>query len=68
MVQSGVPERVARGIYIRPKLNDYTGKTARANLITVMEVVAMSRGETIQVHGAETARRLGISTQMSGIS
>ncbi|MCK9801594.1 type IV toxin-antitoxin system AbiEi family antitoxin domain-containing protein [Pseudomonas sp. MAFF 302030] len=64
MVQSGVLERVARGIYMRPKLSKYTGKKVRANPITVMEAVARTRGETIQVHGVEAVRRLGISTQM----
>ncbi|WP_366302286.1 DUF6088 family protein [Pseudomonas atacamensis] len=64
MVQSGVLERVARGVYMRPKLSEYTGKKVRADPITVMKAVARSRGETIQVHGAEAARRLGISTQM----
>ncbi|MBP5089155.1 type IV toxin-antitoxin system AbiEi family antitoxin domain-containing protein [Pseudomonas chlororaphis] len=64
MVQSGVLERVARGIYMRPKLSEYTGKKVRANPIAVMEAVARTRGETIQVHGVEAARRLGISTQM----
>ncbi|AZC26655.1 DUF6088 family protein [Pseudomonas sessilinigenes] len=64
MVQSGLLERVTRGVYMRPKLSEYTGKKVRANPITVMEAVARARGETIQVHGAEAVRRLGISTQM----
>lgn len=64
MVQSGFLERVARGIYMRPKLSEYTGKKIRANPISVMEAVSRSRGETIQVHGVEAARRLGTSTQM----
>lgn len=64
MVQSGVLERVARGIYMRPKLSEYTGKNVRANPIKVMETVARARGEIIQIHGVEAARRLGISTQM----
>lgn len=64
MVQSGFLERVARGIYMRPKLSEYTGQKIRANPISVMEAVSRSRGETIQVHGVEAARRLGISTQM----
>jgi primase-polymerase (primpol)-like protein len=64
MVQSGVLERVTRGVYMRPKLSEHTGRKVRANPITVMEAVARTRGETIQIHGAEAARRLGISTQM----
>ncbi|MGL4317356.1 MAG: DUF6088 family protein [Pseudomonas sp.] len=64
MVLNGSLERVARGVYMRPKQSEYTGKKVRPSPITVMEVVAKARGETIQIHGAEAARRLGLSTQM----
>ncbi|UST68622.1 DUF6088 family protein [Pseudomonas moraviensis] len=64
MVLSGLLERVARGVYMRPKESEYTGKKVRANPIEVMEAVARARGEIIQVHGVEAARRLGLSTQM----
>jgi len=64
MVLSGFLERVARGVYMRPKISEYTGKKVRANPIAVMEAVIRARGETIQIHGAEAVRRLGLSTQM----
>ncbi|WP_277960904.1 DUF6088 family protein [Pseudomonas sp. RIT-To-2] len=64
MVIRGSLERVARGVYMRPKQSEYTGRKVRANPIQVMEAVARARGETIQVHGAEAVRRLGLSTQM----
>lgn len=64
MVLSGSLERVTRGVYMRPKQSEYTGKKVRANPIAVMETVAKARGETIQVHGVEAARRFGLSTQM----
>ncbi|TRZ59221.1 hypothetical protein DZA28_04385 [Pseudomonas alloputida] len=64
MVLSGFLERVARGVYMRPKVSEYTGRKVRANPISVMQVVIRARGETIQIHGAEAARRLGLSTQM----
>ncbi len=64
MVLSGSLERVARGVYMRPKQSEHTGKKVRANPIAVMQAVAKARGETIQVHGVEAARRLGLSTQM----
>ncbi|PWD02089.1 DUF6088 family protein [Pseudomonas amygdali] len=64
LVLSGSLERVARGVYMRPKQSEYTGKRVRANPIAVMEAVAKVKGETIQVHGAEAVRRLGLSTQM----
>lgn len=64
MVLSGVLERVARGVYMRPKHSQYTGRRVRANLLAVMEAVAKAKGEIIQIHGAEAVRRLGLSTQM----
>lgn len=64
MVFSGFLERVAHGVYMRPKENEYTGKQIRANPIAVMKAVARARDETIQIHGAEALRRLGLSTQM----
>lgn len=64
LVLGGSLERVARGVYMRPKQSEYTGRKMRANPITVMEAVARARGETIQIHGAEAVRRLGLSTQM----
>lgn len=64
MVLSGFLERVARGVYMRPKVSDYTGNKVRANPIAVMEAVVKAKGETIQIHGAEAVRRLGLSTQM----
>lgn len=64
MVLRGLLVRVARGVYMRPKLSEYTGRKVRANPIQVMEAIARARGETIQVHGAEAVRRFGLSTQM----
>lgn len=56
MTRSGLLERVARGIYMRPKISEYTGRDVRANPITVMETVAKASGETIQIHGVEAGR------------
>jgi len=64
MVLSGSLERVARGVYMRPKQSEYTGRKVRATPLAVMSAIARARGETIQVHGVEAARRLGLSTQM----
>jgi hypothetical protein len=62
-VQSGSLERVARGVYMRPKLSEYTGRVS-PNPLTVVEVITKANGETTQIHGAEAARRLGFSTQV----
>ncbi|MCR4508674.1 type IV toxin-antitoxin system AbiEi family antitoxin domain-containing protein [Pseudomonas sp. 32.2.56] len=64
LVKSGCLERVARGVYMRPKLSAYTGRLVRPSPLTVMEVITKANGETIQIHGAEAVRRLGLSTQM----
>lgn len=63
LVQSGWLERVARGIYMRPKLSKYTGRV-RPSPVTVMQVLTKASGETVQIHGAEAVRRLSLSTQM----
>ncbi len=60
---SGALERIARGVYMRPKLSKYTGRVHPSPL-TVMDVITKANGETIQVHGAGAVRRLGLSTQM----
>lgn len=64
MVLQGSLERVARGVYMRPKYSQYTGKRIRANPLSVLQAVARAKGETIQIHGAEAVRRLGLSVQM----
>lgn len=64
LVQTGTLERVTRGVYMRPKFNEFVGKNVRPSPTTVMQVIARSKGETIQIHGSEAVRRLGLSTQM----
>jgi len=64
LVHRGALERVTRGVYMRPKQSQFTGKNVLPSPIAVMEVVAKARGETIQIHGAEAVRRLGLSTQV----
>ncbi|WP_353620549.1 DUF6088 family protein [Pseudomonas sp. MWU13-3659] len=46
LVQAGTLERVARGVYMRPKASPYVGKV-RPSPTTVMMVIAKARGETI---------------------
>ncbi|GLZ88022.1 hypothetical protein Pres01_40730 [Metapseudomonas resinovorans] len=64
LVQLGRLERIVRGVYMRPKFNEYVGKNVRPSPTTVMQVITKSNGETIQIHGSEAVRRLGLSTQM----
>lgn len=56
-------ERVSRGVFVRPKKSRFVGKVM-PDVSQVLEVIAEGHGETIQVHGAEAARRFKISTQM----
>ncbi len=51
MVLRGLLERVARGVYMRPKQSEYTGGKIRANSIQVMEAIARARGETSRCMG-----------------
>jgi hypothetical protein len=64
LVKSGSLERVARGVYMRPKMSLYTGGRVRPNPLAIMMILGKANGETIQIHGAEAVRRLGLSTQM----
>ncbi len=63
LVESGGLERIVRGIYMRPKVSKYAGRV-RPSPLSVMMTIAKANGETIQIHGAEAVRRLGLSTQM----
>lgn len=63
LVSRGELERVTRGVYMRPKQSKYIGRV-RSSPLAVMEVITKASGETIQMHGAEAVRRLGLSTQM----
>lgn len=63
LVQSGLLERIVRGIYMRPKVSKYAGRV-RPSALSVVMAIAKVNGETIQVHGAEAVRRFGLSTQL----
>lgn len=55
--------RVARGIYMRTSGNPYVGAVPPDPAL-VAKAVAARTGDTIQVHGVEAARRMGLSTQV----
>ena len=63
LVDQGVIERVARGVFVRPRNSRFVGRVM-PDVSRVIEVIAKSHGEVIQVHGAEAARRFKISAQM----
>ncbi len=63
LVKAGVIERVTRGVFVRPEINRFVGKVMPEPL-KVAETVAKTTGAIVQVHGAEAARRLELSTQV----
>lgn len=63
LVEQGSIERVARGVFVKPKINRFTGKVL-PEVTQVVELIADHNGEVIQLHGAEAARRFKLSTQM----
>lgn len=63
MVRAGEITRLARGLFVRPEVNRFIGKVM-PDTTRVLEVLAKARGEIIQPHGAEAARRLQLSTQV----
>lgn len=63
LVEKGVIQRVARGVFVRPKKSRYIGNVM-PEASRVIEVIAHDHGETVQIHGAEAARRFRLSTQV----
>lgn len=63
MVKAGLIERVTRGVFVRPEISRYVGKVMPEPL-KVAQTLAKSTGAVVQVHGAEAARRLELTTQV----
>lgn len=63
LVEEDVIQRVTRGVFVRPKQSRFISNVM-PEVSRVIEVIAKDHGETMQVHGAEAARRLKLSTQM----
>lgn len=59
---AGEIKRVLRGVYVRPKVNPYVGEIAPSTY-EIVKAVTTASGETIQIHGAEAVKQLGLSTQ-----
>jgi hypothetical protein len=62
-VKQGEIARVSRGVFVRPKISRYVGQVT-PEPSKVAQAIANAHGESIQVHGAEAARLLGLTTQM----
>lgn len=63
LVKSGEIERVAQGVFVRPKKSRFVN-TVMPETSKIIEVIARQNGETFQIHGAEAARRFKLTTQM----
>ena len=55
--------RLAQGVFVRPRRNRFVGAVMPA-LREVVETIARDNGETLQIHGAEAARRFRLTTQV----
>jgi hypothetical protein len=63
LVKAGAIERVTRGVFVRPEVSRFVSKVMPEPL-KVAETIAKTTGSIIQVHGAEAARRLELTTQV----
>ena len=63
LVGRGEIQRLARGVFVRPRTSRFVG-TVLPDVLEAVEAIARSSGETVQVHGAEAARRFKLSTQV----
>lgn len=63
LVKAGTITRVTRGVFVRPEVSRYVDKVM-PEPIKVAHVLAKSTGAVVQVHGAEAARRLELTTQV----
>ena len=63
LVGRGEIQRVARGVFVRPRTSRFVG-TVLPDVLEVVEAIARNNDETVQVHGAEAARRFKLSTQV----
>ena len=63
IVHEGEIERLSRGVFVRPQKSRFVGNVV-PSVFEVIQTIAKNNGETVQVHGAEAARRLGLSTQV----
>jgi hypothetical protein len=63
LTQAGSIERLGRGIYTAPQKNRFGLKTMPSPE-SIAQTLAACEGATIEIHGAEAARRFGFSTQV----
>ena len=62
LVERGEIERLARGVFVRPRKSRHVGNVL-PGVGAVVHAMATASGATVQMHGAEAARRLGLTNQ-----
>ena len=62
LAADGEIRRLAHGVFVRPRTSRFVG-TVMPDLHEVVRVIARGNGETLQIHGAEAARRFRLTTQ-----
>ncbi|MCI4231526.1 DUF6088 family protein [Dickeya dianthicola] len=63
LTRAGRIERIGHGLYVVPRVGRFGVKTLPAPE-QIAQTLAEAEGATIEIHGAEAARRFGFSTQM----
>jgi hypothetical protein len=63
LVTSGFIDRIARGVFVSPRISRHVGKVP-PTAEKVAEAISRESGTVFEVHGAEAIRRLGLSTQV----
>lgn len=65
LADEGKIHRIQNGVYYKPQYSRFIkGKTLPPNINEVIRVITKRNNETIQIHGAVAANRLGLSTQV----
>ena len=63
LAAEGAILRVAHGVFVRPRTSRFVG-TVIPDIHEVVETIARGNRETLQIHGAEAARRFKLTTQV----
>ena len=63
LAANGEIRRLAHGVFVRPRNSRFVG-TVMPDIHEVVEAIARNNSETLQIHGAEAARRFRLSTQV----
>ena len=64
LVQDGVLRQIIRGVYQKPKINEFLGEVEEPSAETVAEAIARKNGWRISPDGDTALNLLGLSTQV----